>query len=93
MNVRRLGFGVGLSALMLCGCAADPMSWVHGGETLMPVYRTPSHEIDYKGAGLSPPPMGFRWYRVDKEFVLANRTTGLIIKSMVAPSDVPAAQP
>jgi Ni/Co efflux regulator RcnB len=58
---------------------------MHGGETLMQQYRTPSHEIDGKAAGLAPPPMGFRWYRVDRDYVLASRTTGLILKSMPAP--------
>jgi Ni/Co efflux regulator RcnB len=77
--------GAGVAALVLCGCAADPVSWIHGGETLMPIYRTPPHDIDYRKAGLAPPPMGFRWYRVDRDYVLANRTTGLILKSIPAP--------
>ena len=81
--------GAALVAALLCGCAANPAEWIHGGETLMPVYRTPSHEIDYRQAGLTPPPMGFRWYRVDRDYVLANRTTGLILKSEPAPAEPP----
>ncbi len=68
---------------LLSGCAATSMSWMNGGETLMTQYRTPAHEVpDYRAAGLSQPPMGLRWYHVDKLYVLANRTTGLIIKSV-----------
>ena len=67
--------------MALSGCATDPTAWIHGGETLMSQYRTPAHEIDYKTAGLAAPPMGFRWYHVDRDYVLANRTTGLILKS------------
>ncbi len=76
------------AAVWLCaamsGCAAPSMDWIHGGETLMPQYRTVSHEMDYKSEGLPPPPMGFRWYHVDMQYVLANRTTGLILKSVPA---------
>ena len=74
---------------MLAGCstphmpAMPSMAWMSGGETLMPQYRTVSHEVpDYRTLGLTPPPMGLRWYHVDKVYVLANRTTGLIIKSV-----------
>ncbi len=75
------GLGAALAlALALGGCQTNPTSWIHGGETLMDVYRTPSHELDYKTAGLPAPPMGFRWYHVDKEYVLANRSTGLILR-------------
>ncbi|HUO21175.1 MAG TPA: RcnB family protein [Caulobacteraceae bacterium] len=82
--------GAGLAVLLLGGCATNPVDWIHGGETLMPIYRTPGHEIDYRQAGLAPPPMGFRWYRVDRDYVLANRTTGLILKSIPAPADPPS---
>jgi Ni/Co efflux regulator RcnB len=66
------------------------MDWSSGGELLGATYRTPAHEVDYKAAGLSPPPMGLRWYHVDKAYVLANRTTGLIVKTM---PDTAAATP
>ena len=68
--------------LLLCGCALTQMDWSRGGELLSANYLTPSHEADYKAVGLPPPPMGLRWYHVDKAYVLANRITGLIVKTV-----------
>ena len=83
---RPLGLAAALAGLVfLSACVSSPMTWLQGGETLMPQYRTAAHEVDYKTLGLSAPPMGLRWYRVDRAYVLANRTTGLIIKSVPVP--------
>ena len=86
----RSGSAVLACAVLLAGCQTSPAAWIHGGETLMPVYRTPAHELDYKAVGLAAPPMGFRWYHVDKEYVLANRTTGLILRHMPDDGQPPA---
>ncbi len=82
-----------MAALAACaglgGCASmpSPSSLMGGGETLMPQYRTVSHEANYKALGLPPPSMGLRWYHVDRVYVLANPTTGLIIKTVSVAAD------
>jgi hypothetical protein len=76
--------------ILLAGCSATPLEFLNGGEMLMIQYRTPSHEVDYRAVGLSQPPMGLRWYHVDRNYVLANRTTGLIIKTVPIPQTPPA---
>ena len=83
-RVTRVAVGLAL-LLPASGCITPNASWLGGGETLMPQYRTTSHEVDYRTLGLTTPPMGLRWYRVDRSYVLANRTTGLIIKSVPVP--------
>jgi Ni/Co efflux regulator RcnB len=71
-----------LSVLSGCAAMSGAGGWMHGGETLIPAFRTPAHEIDYHSIGMPKPAMGLRWYHIDKQYVLANRTTGLIVKSM-----------
>jgi Ni/Co efflux regulator RcnB len=82
-NTRRTATPAALAALaLLSGCALTGMDWSRGGEILNPGYRTVAHEVDYASLGLPPPPAGLRWYHVDKAYVLASRTTGLIVRTL-----------
>jgi len=47
------------------------------GAYLPPTYRTYVVD-DYYRYHLRPPPRGYRWYRVDNDYMLAAITTGLI---------------
>ncbi len=51
--------------------------WRHG-ERLPASYRSKGYVVDYRHYGLSAPPRGYQYVRVDNDVVLAAVTTGVI---------------
>jgi Ni/Co efflux regulator RcnB len=49
------------------------------GERLPPAYyQNRAYYVDYRTYHLRPPPRGYRWVRVDNDYMLIALTTGLI---------------
>jgi Ni/Co efflux regulator RcnB len=48
------------------------------GEYLPRSYISPAYYVDYRVHHLRPPPPGYRWVRVDGDYVMVAFTTGLI---------------
>ena len=54
------------------------------GQRLDARYRSGYYVNDYRRYGLRAPPRGYRWHRVDDQYVLAAVATGLIASVIIA---------
>ncbi len=62
----------------------DNRRW-NRGERLDPRWRGNAYYVnDWRGRGLRPPPRGYRWQRVNDQYVLAAVATGVIASVILA---------
>jgi len=56
------------------------------GQPVPPQYLAPQYVVDdWRAYDLQPPPAGYRWLRVNGDFVLAAVATGVITSILLAP--------
>jgi len=56
------------------------------GQRLPATYRSSRYYVDHRRYKLRAPPAGYRWVRVDNEFLLVAAATGLITEAIIASS-------
>jgi Ni/Co efflux regulator RcnB len=56
------------------------------GQRLPTAYRSSRYYVDHRRYKLRAPPAGYRWVRVDGEFLLIAAATGLIAEAIIASS-------
>ena len=54
------------------------------GQRLPSEYRTRGHYVDYRRYHLRAPPRGYRWVRVDNNYMMVAMTSGLIASIIAA---------
>jgi len=54
------------------------------GDRLPPQYRSRGYYVDYRVHHLRRPPYGYRWVRVDNDYVMVALATGLIASIIIA---------
>ena len=52
--------------------------WARGERLPASYYQNRAYYVDYRVYHLRPPPRGYRWVRVDDDYMLIALTTGLI---------------
>ena len=56
------------------------------GQKVPAAYRSSRYYVDHRRYKLRAPPAGYRWVRVDGEFLLIATATGLITEAIIASS-------
>jgi Ni/Co efflux regulator RcnB len=57
---------------------ADRHHWRRGERLPAAYYRNSGYYVDYRAHHLRAPPRGYRWVRVDNDYILVAAATGLI---------------
>ena len=52
--------------------------WAKGQRLPVTYYRDPTYYVDYRAVHLRAPPPGYRWVRVDNDYMMVALATGLI---------------
>ena len=58
--------------------------WARGERLPSTYYQNRNYYVDYRTYHLRQPPYGYRWVRVDNDFMLVALTTGLIASIIIA---------